>query len=589
MASSYHRDAEELAACAEDAVRGGDRTRGRRLYLRAAECERRALEQVQDSSSRTWGILAVSTASLYMKSGDQTARECVLSLLARDGVRQDFRQELELILTEIDSARQVAASKGNDVSEKTELPVTRAADQVSLSVGVRESREGAQRLPVALVVASVKGPPPNSRDRTMTFDKSLVVGRRAPSDPEQGCSYLVLNDRMLSSLHAVIVRTEEGYELTDLSSSNGTMVDGEPIEETVRLRDGSTIFVGCHVIVFRLVTAAQLAAIDSEVANPFGPIPTVNPELAVVCRKLQAFAESGEDVLLTGERGAGKEAYARAIHRASGRAGPFVSVNCAAIPRELVETELFGYSHSDGEIAKPGSIAEAEGGTLFLDEITEMAPPVETKVLRFVRDRALVPVGGVQPRRIATRIIASTSRTAPSTESGGPSADLAQRLGLDPILIPPLRERIEDLGALAAFFLGERALPFELAAFQSLCLYSWPGNVRELGEVITAAEVLARGGSRIEFQHLPRAILAVPQSRSAARRRKSRPPPTAADLELLIQRFRGNMMRVARELDRKPALVYRWAKRFGLQSDDDALPSRRRVKRAGRPRSSVRK
>ena len=137
-----------------------------------------------------------------------------------------------------------------------------------------------------------------------------------------------------------------------------------------------------------------------------------------------------------------------------------------------------------------------------------------------------MPVGGVHARRIETRVIAATSRTAPPTDSGGLRADLAQRLGAEPMRIPPLRERIEDLGALAAHLLGEPGKPFELAAFQSLCLHNWPGNVRELGKAMTSAEALSRGTESIDYEHLPAAISAAPRIRSGPGRRKSRPPPT---------------------------------------------------------------
>ena len=428
------------------------------------------------------------------------------------------------------------------------------------------------QLPVLLIVGDTRGRVPAGKGRVATFSSSVVVGRRELSSGEPGQSTLILADRMVSSQHLAISPGpgEGSFELTDLSSSNGTVVDGEAVESSVKLREGSIVFAGSHVLVFRRVTPAELAAMQAELTNPLAPVATVNPELALVCKKLRVLAEAGEEVLLTGETGVGKEVYAKAIHRVSGRKGRFVAVNCAAIPRELVESELFGYArgaHSQAAVAKPGIIEEAEGGTLFLDEIGEMAPGLQTKLLRFTQDRLLVPVGGVHPRRIETRIVAATSRTGPPTESGGLRADLAQRLGAEPIRIPPLRERIEDLGALAAYLIGDRSKPFELAAFQSLCLYAWPGNVRELGKVLTAAEALARGEEQIGFDHLPATISAAPRLRSASGRRKARPPPTAAEIEALLRRFRGNMMRVARELDRKPALVYRWAKKFGLAVD----------------------
>jgi transcriptional regulator of acetoin/glycerol metabolism len=178
----------------------------------------------------------------------------------------------------------------------------------------------------------------------------------------------------------------------------------------------------------------------------------------------------------------------------------------------------------------------------------------------------LSPIGGVRARHIDTRIIAATSRTTTPTESGsgGLRADLAARLGAEAIRIPPLRDRIEDLGALSHFLKTDKEKAFELSAFQSMCLYGWPGNVRELAKIVVSADALARGAERIGFDHLPTTIAAVPRLRSSPGRRKYRKPPSAEELQALMKRFQGNMMRVARELDRKPALVYRWARRFGL-------------------------
>ncbi len=294
-----------------------------------------------------------------------------------------------------------------------------------------EASDDPVKVPLLLIVGDNKGNVPQGRARLATFSGSLVVGRRESTQTEPGQASLVLSDKMVSGQHmAISPAPEEGvYELTDLSSTNGTVVDGEPVETTVKLRDGSVIFVGSHVLVFRVATMSALSAIEGELAKPLGPVATVNPAFAAICSKLRKLAVAGEEVLLTGETGVGKEVYAAAIHRASGRAGRFVAINCAAIPRELVETELFGYArgaHSQAAMAKPGIIEEAENGTLFLDEIGEMSPELQTKLLRFTQDRMLSPVGGLRPRRIETRIVAATSRTTTPSQSGslGLRADL---------------------------------------------------------------------------------------------------------------------------------------------------------------------
>jgi DNA-binding NtrC family response regulator len=429
-------------------------------------------------------------------------------------------------------------------------------------------------IPVLIVVGSIDALTPSPAERLIPFERTLVVGRRERTDAGEGEASWLVRDRMISGQHAQIARAGSGFELTDLGSTNGTIVDGVVAQPKASLRDGALVFLGGHVAVFRLVSSTELAAIREELGRPLGPVATANPVFAVVCGKLRKLAESDSEVLLTGETGAGKEVYARAMHEASGRKGRFVAVNCAAIPRELVESELFGYvrgAHSQAMSPKAGIIEDAEGGTLFLDEIGDMAPELQTKLLRFTQDRLLIPVGGTRSRRIDARILAATSRTAPPTQSGGSGlrADLAARLGAEAIRIPPLRDRIEDLGSLVAFVLGRGDRRLELAAFQALCLYTWPGNVRELAKVVASAEALSRGAERIGAEHLPSAIASTPRRvRASPSGRASRPAPTALELEELMRRFNGNMLRVARELERKPALVYRWAKRFKLNADD---------------------
>ena len=189
----------------------------------------------------------------------------------------------------------------------------------------------------------------------------------------------------------------------------------------MRLRDGALIFFGNHVAVFRMVSHIELEAIKAELVAPLGPVATASPTLAVACDRLRRLAASDGELLIVGETGVGKEVYARAVHRASGRKGRFVAINCAAIPRELVESELFGYrqgAHSTAHQAKAGLIEEAEGGTLFLDEIGEMSPEAQIKMLRFLQDRELTPLGSTRPRRMDVRIVAATNRTAAGPGQG---------------------------------------------------------------------------------------------------------------------------------------------------------------------------
>ena len=185
-----------------------------------------------------------------------------------------------------------------------------------------KTKDGPSHVPLLLIVGDSHGRVPPARQRVSTFTGTLVVGRReASAKGGMAQASLVLLDKMVSSQHlAIAPAPEEGtFEITDLSSTNGTVVDGEAVESTLKLRDGAIIFVGSHVLLFRVATASQLAAIQEEMADPLGPVPTVNPSFAVTCKRLRKLAEAGQEFLLTGETGAGKEIYANAIHRVSGR------------------------------------------------------------------------------------------------------------------------------------------------------------------------------------------------------------------------------------------------------------------------------
>jgi DNA-binding NtrC family response regulator len=436
-----------------------------------------------------------------------------------------------------------------------------------LSTGERKDRA------VLLMVGSGDAPAPSARARLQFVGDELVIGRRAPEPAPLNGQALILDDTLVSGQHARIARVPAGggYDLEDLGSKNGTWADNVRVAEPVRLRDGALVFLGNHVGVFRMASALEIEAITAELVSPLGPVATTSPALAVACDRLRRLAASTSELLIVGETGVGKEVYARAVHEASGRAGRFVAINCAAIPRELVESELFGYragAHSTAHQAKPGLIEEAEGGTLFLDEIGEMTGEAQTKLLRFLQDRELTPLGATRPRRMDVRVIAATNRTVPAAGKGpaGMRDDIVGRLGAAPIHLPPLRDRIEDLGALCAFFLRSApSVRFEQPAFRALALHPWPLNVRELEKIVTTAAVLTAGEKPIALRDLPEPIArAIAAPAGPAARKPSGPSPTPEQLEELLRRYDGNVADVSRELGKHRAAVWRWIKKFGL-------------------------
>ena len=211
-------------------------------------------------------------------------------------------------------------------------------------------------------------------------------------------------------------------------------------------------------------------------------------------------APSDATVLLSGESGTGKELVARAIHQASDRRnGPFVAINCAAIPTELLESELFGHRRGafTGAVAdRVGKFERAGGGTIFLDEIGELPATLQPKLLRVLQEQEIEPVGG-QPKRIDVRVVAATNRDLEAALSSGTfREDLYYRLAVIPVTLPPLRERPDDIPLLARHFLakhGEPGLRISDAAMALLIAYPWPGNVRELENTVQRMVVLRRG------------------------------------------------------------------------------------------------
>jgi two-component system NtrC family response regulator len=234
---------------------------------------------------------------------------------------------------------------------------------------------------------------------------------------------------------------------------------------------------------------------------------------------------------------------------------------------------LYGFArgaHSEAKSDKRGLIEEGEGGTLFLDEIGDMPQELQAKLLRFLQDREMTPLGSTRPRKIDVRVLAATSRTAAPTSpsAAGLRPDLAARLGAEPIRLPPLRQRIEDLGALIVHLMGRQFKRMETMAFQALCLHNWPGNVRELAKVLETAAALSADEPVITIEHLPGAIAHTPERlRYTPHVHSGRPPPSPAELEELLRRFSGNVARVAREIDRKPPLIYRWCRRYQLDPE----------------------
>ena len=262
----------------------------------------------------------------------------------------------------------------------------------------------------------------------------------------------------------------------------------------------------------RRALADRAAALVPPPAHSMAGMIGKSPPMQAVFRTLQKVAEYKTNVLITGESGTGKELVARALHDLSPRAGgPFVAVNCGAIPETLLESELFGHkkgAFTDASRDKKGLFEEADGGTLFLDEIGEMPVGLQVKLLRALQEEQIRRLGDSKEIDIDVRVVAATTRDLPAeVKAGGFREDLFYRLNVLPVHLSPLRDRREDIPALVDHFVkkagdkhaaaGVRITGVAPDAMELLLAYAWPGNVRELENTIERAMVLADGG-RIE-------------------------------------------------------------------------------------------
>ena len=299
--------------------------------------------------------------------------------------------------------------------------------------------------------------------------------------------------------------------------------------------------------------------------------------------KIASVARSMATVFITGESGTGKELCALAVHAASSRAkGPFIALNCGAIPQDLLESEVFGHMKGSftGAISdKPGAAAAADGGTLFLDEICEMAPALQTKLLRFLQTSTVLPVGATKPRKVNVRIVCATNRDPlEAVRRGEFREDLYYRLFVVPLHMPPLRDRGDDVLEIAeaalARFAGEEGKSFDGLDDQVRALFRalpWPGNVRQVLNVIRNIVVLNEGG-RVTLDMLPdtlerqeplsptpRPLVAPAEGGLALEDLIGRP---LAEIErqvikATLARHGGSVPRAARVLEVSPSTLYR--------------------------------
>ncbi len=258
--------------------------------------------------------------------------------------------------------------------------------------------------------------------------------------------------------------------------------------------------------------AAENRQLKSDLADKrdFEAIIGSSPEMAAIFRVIDKVAPTEATVLITGESGTGKELVARSIHNKSARKDkPFIAVNCSAIPRDLLESELFGHmkgSFTGAVKDKPGKFELADSGTIFLDEVGELPLELQPKLLRTIQERVIERVGGTEQQKLDLRIIAATNLDmGKALASGAFREDLYYRLAVIPLQLPPLRERKDDIPLLLRHFSskhGAAQVNFEKSALTALVKYDWPGNVREL-ENFVERTLIMRSGDNLTLTDIP--------------------------------------------------------------------------------------
>ena len=301
-----------------------------------------------------------------------------------------------------------------------------------------------------------------------------------------------LTDSEVSREHLLIERRGSQLQIRDCGSTNGTWLDGEPLERRrdYPLVDGSVLRLGRTLLVYRQALAGPLRPSQplAGLVGPFG-LRTLADSLAGIVR------QGVVNVLIIGETGTGKEFTARHVAACFDRSEPYAAVNAAGVAASVFESQLFGHvagAFSDAKQASPGIVLGHQGGTVFLDEIGELPLALQAKLLRLLENREVFPVGAVRPTKADVLLVAATNRAlAEMVETGQFRRDLHARLAAAELKLPPLRERVEDLFAIARAImprwnidLAPESGRVEVEAVERLMLESWPSNVRELAATI---------------------------------------------------------------------------------------------------------
>ena len=437
----------------------------------------------------------------------------------------------------------------DDEEIRTQMQWALAADYEVLKAGDRATALEIFRSARPLVVLLDLGLPPR------------------PSGPEEGLA--ALSELLaMDGLAKIVVITGQGEKAIALRAIGAGAYDflGKPLE----MDELKSLLKRCFHV-------ARLEREYREIeqrspGDSFEELLGASPPMQAVFRSIRKVAATEAPVLILGESGTGKEVTARAIHHRSERKkGAFVAINCGAIPENLIESELFGHekgAFTGAHVQRKGRIETAEGGTLFLDEVGELPPPLQVKLLRFLQERCLERVGGRQLIPVDTRVLAATNADLKKRMGEGTfREDLYYRLAVVQIVLPPLRERGDDVALLARSLLqrfaaesGKPGLTFAPEALRSISLYPWPGNVRELQNRVKRAVIMS-GGKRVTVSDLELEQTGAP----AASLKEARESLEREMLQEALRKHGGKITAAAADLGISRPTFYELMEKLGVQ------------------------
>jgi transcriptional regulator with PAS, ATPase and Fis domain len=403
----------------------------------------------------------------------------------------------------------------------------------------------------------------------------MVLDEGAVTIGREGAN--ALEDPTVSRRH-VGISWADGHIVADLGSSHGCRLDGRPLARPTRLDNGAVLRLGDVFLVYEIGDPDDTSAVSKSA------IPGQALSIRALRIQLARAATDPSPVLLLGETGTGKEWIARELHRLSGRKGPLIALNCAALSTQIVESQLFGHvkgAFTGATTDQVGMFRAADGGTLFLDELGELPLELQPKLLRALQDGSITPVGGTRATQTDVRVIAATNKDLQAAiAQGGFRLDLYSRLAMWELAIPPLRARRVDLLAWIAR-LGDawsltrsqpaRRIALMPDAIETLLLHPWSDNLRGIDRLVHA---LRSDPTRLQITlgDLP-PWLAAPTAEPAQDdddepRKARRPAPTREEFERAYAEHAGNVRALARHFDRDRRQIYRWLETYGLRGED---------------------